>query len=634
MRSLSDQLRDLGLAKPSGSDRDELHDLKLFLRRAQSNCAIRISPRELNAMVDCAAGMNWRASRNDENAVISESVKGWIRAAERETESSVYLGRLFVFSRHASAASAFLAQLAVRLARHDDGQFSEDRWTRLAQRLAGRSPEFQERVRQASEPFVAAKRERIRALAELQRRHHQALVRNEMDRRIQRAAALEALADHIQKFLPIDVPVVYSTAEPQETDISLCGVWAGRPAAESAKIRSLKELKALIGPNEANRLMSARLAERVAADFYRTLGHQVHDTSIEQLSGSSTRWKTHDLEADESPLDVKNARTAYSSPSSYSEWCISRYKMDRGNDIRLVGVLSQYVPLGRMDEMMGRAEATVLGETTREQMARIAKWTNSMTDGRLEIVDPRGSRFLAGWCFDYPDRFYRNLPEVINGLPDRILELERAGVDVTELPLIVRFLAGVTRDDTSAHVVRLKSLQDNVGFSRMGGVALALVELVRATHGDETAQPLGLWESVFPVGRHGPLLNFPLLRYDPERHVATMVDAIRQVWTLCRSHISKFQRFRMSGAGIFQGADSSGLWTTILAYCGGWRLQPPIARCGTTPLIMGVDQTCPMCRRLICRNCGYCGSSCPECEMRQKSLAEEKADGGEYVVES
>lgn len=623
MRSLSDQLRDLGLAKQSARDHDELRDLKSLLRRTKPKSPVRIGPRELNAMVDCAAAMNWRASKNDQIDAISEAVKGWIRAAERESASSVYLGRLFVFSRHDSAAPAFLAQLALRLARHDDGQFSDDRWTRLAQRLADRSPEFQERVKQASEPFVSAKRERIRALAELQRRHHQALVRNEVDRRMQRAAVLEALADHIQKLLPIDVPVVYSTAEPQETDISLCGVWAGRPAAESAKIRSLKELKALIGPNEANRLMSARLAERVAADFYRNLGHQVHDTSIEQLSGSSTRWKTHDLEADESPLDVKNARTAYSSPSSYSEWCISRYKMDRGNDIRLVGVLSQYVPLGRMDEMMGRAEATVLGETTREQMARIGKWANSMTEGRLEIVDPHGSRFLAGWCFDYPDRYYERLPEVISGLPDRILELKRAGVDVTELPLIVRFLAGVTQDDTSARVVRFKSLQDNAGFSRMSGVALALVELVLAAHGDETAQPLELSKSVFPVGRHGPLLNFPMLRYDPERHVATMVDAIRQVWTLCRSHISKFQRFRMSGAGIFQGADSSGSWTTILAYCGGWRPRPPVAKCGTNPLIMGVDETCSTCRRLICRNCGYCDSRCQECDKRQKTLAEE-----------
>lgn len=633
MRSLSDQLRDLGLvkhsagdqriAKQSAADSDELRGLKSLLRRtSKSSSSIRIGPHELNVMVDCAAAMNWRASKNDQIDAISDAVHGWIRAAEREVVSPVYLGRLFVFSRHDLVAPIFLAQLALRLARHEDGQFCDDRWTRLARRLVSRSQEFRERVRRVSAPLVLEKHRRVRALAELRRSHDKARVRDEVDRRMRRAAAMEALDQHIQELRPTDVPVVYTTPEPQKVDASLCGVWAGRSPAESVRIEDLKRLESLIGSNEANRLMSARLAERVAAEFYRALGHRVHDTSIEQLAGSSSRWKTHDLEADDLPLDVKNARRAFSSPSSYSEWCITRYKMDRGCDIRLVGVLSDYVPLGRMDEMMGRAEATILGETTRKQMAQVSNWANTASDGRLEIVDPDGSRFLAGWCFDYPDRYYTRLPEVISRLPDRILDLERAEFDVARLPLIVRFLAG-RAEDSDARVVRLKSLQKDAGLSRMSAVALALVELVRAAHGDDSARPDTVSDSVLPAGRHGLLRNFPMLRYDPEGHVATMLDAITQAWTLCHPHLSKFQRFRMSGAGIFQGADSSGSWTTILAYCGGWRPRPPVAKCGTNPLIMGVDETCSTCRRLICRNCGYCDSRCQECDKRQKTLAEE-----------
>jgi hypothetical protein len=65
------------------------------------------------------------------------------------------------------------------------------------------------------------------------------------------------------------------------------------------------------------RMLSARCAEKVAREFYTSLGHSVEDIAITQLSGKSALWKSADLRLDESQLiDVKNARNSRHSKTS------------------------------------------------------------------------------------------------------------------------------------------------------------------------------------------------------------------------------------------------------------------------------------------------------------------------------
>jgi hypothetical protein len=272
--------------------------------------------------------------------------------------------------------------------------------------------------------------------------------------------------------------------------------------------------------------------------------------------------------------------------------------------------------------MLGRSEITVLGEVSHTEITRVASWANRMTDGRLDIVEPKQARFLAGWSFDYPDHYYHRLPEVLREIPRHIQTLNQAGIRVEALPLIVRLVAGLEEASNDAASLRLTSLRETLGLTKLSATAFALVELVRAAGGDESAQPDRIMRLLFPAGRHGPLRNFPLLRFDPEEHVFTMVTAIAEVWSTSSVDLKRFRRFKVSGSGIFQGAEDNGAWVTILAYCGGWRTVPPIARCGAAPLVLGRNATCPTCHHLICSNCAYCGQLCPDCAPRQGRASE------------
>src|SRR5713226_3563520 len=77
---------------------------------------------------------------------------------------------------------------------------------------------------------------------------------------------------------------------------------------------------------------SARCAELVALDIYRQIYGEVEDLSIlQKLAPSDTRWKAADIDTAGRWIDVKNARRSFSSPTSYSEHCVKRFKSGQGD---------------------------------------------------------------------------------------------------------------------------------------------------------------------------------------------------------------------------------------------------------------------------------------------------------------
>ena len=55
-------------------------------------------------------------------------------------------------------------------------------------------------------------------------------------------------------------------------------------------------------------MLSARVAKKGVIHFYRSIGHTVRDTSIQQIVGGD-EWITYDLMVDEQiPIEVKNER--------------------------------------------------------------------------------------------------------------------------------------------------------------------------------------------------------------------------------------------------------------------------------------------------------------------------------------
>lgn len=615
-----------GLVNAEGPQRLRGKDVKAvawrldrLLRKYASEDAV--DELELNAMVDAAASVELRLQAEVIIAPIQKFLDRWECVAKQGEQGDTCIARIYVFSRHVGVQPVFLSVMADRYARYVDGQIPVDRWTQMAEKMASRSVVVRERLRQAREPYKRAAAAREWVMRELADERD----RDERRRQSQRDAAFGAIENQIAR-LKDDAPcVVFTSPSPSTQDVKLCICWANISPSEASCMRDVDDL---IKWNkfEANRLISARMAERSAISYYSSLGYQVEDVSIHQLTRISDRWKSHDLEASDFFLDVKNARRSYSSRSSYSELCVSQFKSVRWKsssvDVRLVGALSNYVPVSRLSSYP-TPEVTILGETSRRTIDIVAQWISSSTDGRLVLLDTEKPRFLPGWFFEYPEAHYHKRQAMLNELPRLVRAAEAVSVATDEISVALRVLVELQGAESNGKrdslTVRLAQMYYEIGFTRLTAVAWAMVELVKAAGGDVRFRPDLLYSALFPVGRRGPMLNFPLARFDPEGYVAGMADAIKKVWFLARDHVSSFQRFQLLGTGILRGENSQKRWITILAYCGGQRLTSPRARCGKTPLVIGVHESCPECLRLVCPDCSYCGAECRTCGTRQQA---------------
>jgi cold shock CspA family protein len=95
--------------------------------------------------------------------------------------------------------------------------------------------------------------------------------------------------------------------------------------------------------HKAAQMMSARGAEQLVIKYVKEMGYKVEDISIHQVTGKSKDWIQGDIKInDQILLDVKNARTNINS-SSYSEFCVPRFKNNRGENVIVIAVLSPYL---------------------------------------------------------------------------------------------------------------------------------------------------------------------------------------------------------------------------------------------------------------------------------------------------
>lgn len=105
---------------------------------------------------------------------------------------------------------------------------------------------------------------------------------------------------------------------------------------------------------------------------------------------------------------------------------------------------------------------------------------------------------------------------------------------------------------------------------------------------------------------------WPLGLHDPLGYVAGIVNAMDTLWVRSRELLNGFVSFRMISPWILLGTDSNGVEITILAYCGGWIKIDKTrgTKCGMSPLVIGIDQSCPYCKHLICHECEFCTEGC------------------------
>ena len=369
---------------------------------------------------------------------------------------------------------------------------------------------------------------------------------------------------------------------------------------------------------EERRMLSARMAETAVATYFRARGKSVEDISLTQLSTSgNSDWKLFDLQVDGTPIDVKNARRSGQNPKRYVSHCVPRFKETR--DLRAVtvaGVLSDWLALDSLH--FGGYSVLFLGLVDSKRVDQIISEVSGK-HLRVSFRDGlRSPRFLPPWLFSYSPAEYLERNQALGQLAE-IASPDSQLASVAKInPTAVYLAAGLRYKPSQA--LTLSKVQNELldsllaRHSRIGlclsSVFLSVLEhFVRVLVDGAPSEfsPREYAGVVFPVNDR----SRPLFFYDPLHTVDTLLETLSTLWSARSSGLSGFKIFHLRDLNILQGkrSEADPHWTTLLAYCGG-RVADPFPRpCGTTPLVLGSDQSCE-CGKLICPNCGYCSEPC------------------------
>lgn len=407
-------------------------------------------------------------------------------------------------------------------------------------------------------------------------------------------------------------------------DIHLCLTWAGIGATTTTQHCGPQNLIEAIGDYEANRLLSARIAEHAAAAFYEALDHEVIDVSIGQIGNFDDQWKDFDLLVNGRPIDVKNSRRSFSSHDSYVEHCVPKFKLSRasGTEVSVTGVLSEYSTVERLAE--SNSSCRILGEVTASEIRRLHVWAGRRFGRILNIDGLWKPNYQPGWIFEYPPEHYPSRKTAIADIPCLIENLKASGITNDRIPgwllplcpdrELASPLTGSSQQ--SKILIDLHSLDDEIGFSRPGLFIYVMGLFLEAIASNEQPGQLdGPLRALLFL--HEPPLSRPLGLEDSQSYVANLIDMLVQVQNEVHQQNIKLTAFRLTHPSILRGQRDSGSWMTLLAYCGGWRQVPVRARCGTTPLFFGQHEVCPNCGHLVCSTCGYCSRDCDLVTQRQ-----------------
>lgn len=428
------------------------------------------------------------------------------------------------------------------------------------------------------------------------------------------------------ELLSVDVPPEIEVDPLRAGDILLVLKW-GNQAKDNGVHLTHEIAHNRLGSWEFTRLCSARSAELASAKFYEGLGATVQDVSVKQLDPRNSDWKTHDLMVDSLPIDVKNARQSFSDPTRYSEYLVPAFKQERhsGHGVTIVAVLSRYMIAAQILDGTN-AECTVLGEVTQVDLDQLARWVNSSFNGVLAARNFSAGRRLPGWCFEYQWRKKLATTKVAHEIKELLHEIRQKSLtlDEVELPhMFVSFVDGkeMTRtllgegqltspNEQDFHLWEsLSAMQFSIGWSRRTLFLFVIgytLEQVKAGVEDWTPGRFNKWLFIDNTSR---AKYWPLGLYDPLGYVAGIVSAMDTLWASSRKLLKGFVSFRMTSPWILLGADGSGNEVTIMAYCGGW-IETRKAKCGLSPLVIGIDRSCPHCKKLICHKCDFCSDGC------------------------
>lgn len=387
---------------------------------------------------------------------------------------------------------------------------------------------------------------------------------------------------------------------------------------------------------ELAKMMSARGAEKLVLNFYRSMGYLVEDTSIHQITQQSDIWKKGDIRLNHNLLiDVKNARTTKNS-NTYSEFCIPDFKQHRGDDVVITAVLSPYL----REELMTNAnnvsfpveDPVILGNLNNTVLFDLQSY---FSDRFLSIDISRDStrnRYLPPWLFDYDDNFYtqqRNILSKFRTIQDSEIPDWKDIVITGVRPFPLFIAAKRNLPDKWQYNISSIWKKDFVNYlinylpgSRISlpylFLALLRYFLVQLHREDEGYSPKDYKEIIYTSLSE----RNPLKIYDPLNIIKDFGDTLQILWENRKiANLDQFTMFKFNGQGLLQGKreHSDRFPTNILAYCGG-SIQGK-GKCGYRPLILGKHNDCTACGKLICpnENCQFCSKDCRNYAQRKNN---------------
>lgn len=425
-------------------------------------------------------------------------------------------------------------------------------------------------------------------------------------------------------------------------DFRLCFAWAGH-SNFAAIGEDSASLERAIGSYQAGRLISARLAELAAIDYYKALGHTVEDISITQLHAnpSNQQWKDFDLLVDGRAVDVKNARKSFNSPNSYVEHCVPRFKVDRKSnaDVAILGVLSSYQTLEQF-ALGDVVERIILGEVSVDTIRKLYVWVKKRFGDIIDFSGLWKPEYQPGWVFEFRPEFYGDRMQVLAELGDLLSSGSRnipnfhiPGCLLALSPLKVVVSSCLHEEAIPARVKReheilddLLDIRETIGYSRSAAYVYAMayiMEAIAKAKADHDTIP-ALRRMLF-TGNTSKKVAFrprPFGLADPLGYVSSLLDAFESILKAIQDEGIKFSAFKLTHPSIIKARTNSDKWITILAYCGGWQESPIRVKCGNTPLHLGKNVNCSECGHLVCNNCGFCAADCVLCDVRQREVAE------------
>jgi hypothetical protein len=436
----------------------------------------------------------------------------------------------------------------------------------------------------------------------------------------------DVLGDYFRNKISVPLPKL------DDKDIQLSLRWHG--AFQSL---SKEQLIAEQGENYGlAKMLSARAAENAVIHFFeRMLTGEITDVSLSQLEGlvSQSDWKKYDIIADGVAYDVKNSRRTRLNPSNYVEHCVPSYKEYRDQSVKIIGTLSHYL---RVRELLDhdaispfrQTSIRILGCVDQPIITKLTKYFERDTF-KLEFQRHlQQGNFLPPWVFDYPTSYYSKRDDGLRHLIKTVDASDWAQTHNSPVPvyLALGLEPPIEWQQKNQYNWQVGFIQLILDAHKEFGLSLPAVFLTVLTHFLDVVTNLNhIPEGYSPSNYRRLIFNTglslsPLFLHDPLETVDNLISTLTTLWETKSNRMQDYSSFRLVSARILRGslASNPNIEHSLVAYCGG-RIRDK-SPCGKVPLVLGKQSPCEKCGMLICDECGYCSSQCPDNANRQANL--------------